>query len=63
MFWNGALAAKIVAGAVSAFAFTLRKGGNVLVEVRGSNVVVYPAEMDLKSAQKAHDLVVIDCDK
>lgn len=63
MFWNGALAAKIVGGAVGAFAFVLRKGGNVLVEVRGSKVVVYPADMNLKDAQAARDLVVVDCER
>lgn len=63
MFWNGALAAKIVGGAVGAFAFVLRKGGNVLVEIRGTNVVVYPAEMSFAEAKKARDYHVIDCDK
>lgn len=63
MFWDGQLAARIVGGAVSAFAFVLRKGGNVLVTVQGANVIVYPAEMSFADAKTARDYVVIDCNK
>ncbi len=55
MFWNGALAAKIVGGAVSAFAFVLRKGGNVRIEVRGAHVIVRD--------EASKEAVTIDCDK
>ena len=63
MFWDGQLAARIVGGAVGAFAFVLRKGGNVLATVQGAHVIVYPAEMSFADAKAARDYVVIDCNK
>ena len=63
MFWNGALAAKIIAGAMNAVAYILRKGGNARVEIHGASVIVYPADMTVREAKSARDYVLIDCDK